>query len=84
MSYLNGEKVLPPELMDMIRHYVQGVCLYIPSANNKKQCRSSISLTARNSEFCARYQNGTPVRVLAGEYYLSAQAIYKIISKNRK
>lgn len=84
MSYLNGEKVLPPELLAMIRQYVQGACIYIPREKSESTRRRDKWIASRDRVICKRYQNGTPVRALAGEYFLSVQAIYKIIAKNRK
>ena len=80
MSYLNGKDVFPPKLLEEIQRYVQGVSVYIPRRGEK--VRKSDDLSGRNSEICRKYASGQSVRCLAEEYYLSTQAIYKILAKN--
>lgn len=82
MSYLNGKDALPPALLREIQRYVQGTCLYIPQAGRKNRRKNRLS--ERNREICRKYAAGTPVRELAQEYYLSPQAIYKILSGGRQ
>ena len=81
MSYLNAEKILPPELLAQIRQYAEGVCIYIPRANEHRVRSRDTLLAGRNAEICRRYACGESVRSLAGKYYLSIQAIYKIIAR---
>jgi len=81
MSYLNGKDIFPQELLEQIQRYVQGANVYIPRSGKKIQKRDA--LKERNAEICRRYASGQPVRRLAEEYYLSTQAIYKILSGGR-
>jgi len=82
MSYLNGKDIFPPALLEEIQSYVQGRCVYIPKDGKKRQ--KSSGLYRRNAEICRRYAEGQPVRRLSEEYYLSPQAIYKILAEGRK
>lgn len=82
MSYLNGKDVFPPRLLEEIQRYVQGVNVYIPRKG--EMVRKKSDLSERNLEICRRYACGQSVRHLSQEYYLSTQAIYKILAKNRK
>lgn len=82
MSYLNGKDVFPPALLEEIQRYVQGVNVYIPRRG--ETARKKTDLSARNSEICKRYACGHSVRRLSEEFYLSPQAIYKILSQERK
>lgn len=82
MSYLNGRDVFPPKLLEEIQRYAQGTCVYIPRLGEKQ--RRPSALRERNAEICLRYAEGEPVRLLAEEYYLSPQAIYRILSRSRR
>lgn len=82
MSYQNGKEVFPPALLKEIQRYVQGTCVYIPRIGERQ--RKPNGLRERNAEICRRYAEGQSVRRLAEEYYLSSQAIYKILARSRK
>ena len=82
MSYLNGKDVFPPRLLEEIQRYVQGVNVYIPRKG--ETARRNDDLSERNAEICRRYAGGQPVRRLSEEFYLSTQAIYKILAKNNQ
>ena len=82
MSYLNGKKVFPPKLLKEIQGYAEGTCVYIPRSG--KRLRKSSGLQERNEEICQRYAEGCSVSRLAEEYYLSPQAIYKVLARSKK
>lgn len=82
MSYLNGKEVFPPALLKEIQRYVQGTSVYIPKVGEK--VRKSSALGERNAEIRKRYAEGQTVKRLAEEYFLSPQAIYKILAAGRK
>jgi len=81
MGYLNGKNVFPPELLEQIQRYVQGTCVYIPRCGEKTERKGRFQ--ERNREICRKYAGGQSVRLLAEEYFLSPQAIYKILSGRR-
>ena len=76
MGYKNGRDVLPPELLEHVRQYAEGECIYIPRSG-----RAPAPLRARDGEICRRYRAGESVRHLAQEYYLSPQAVYKALRR---
>lgn len=80
MSYRNGKDVFPPALLKEIQRYVQGTSVYIPGDGMR---RRDSGLGARNDEIRRRYAGGEPVRKLSEEYYLSPQAVYKIIAEGK-
>lgn len=82
MSYRNGKELFPPSLLEQIQRYAQGTCVYIPRVGEKT--RKTNGLQGRNAEICCKYEAGQSVRSLAEEYFLSPQAIYKILSGDRK
>lgn len=82
MRYRNGKDLLPEELYLAVREYAEGMCIYIPRRPAEKRPRCADE--ARNEEICRRYHAGESVRSLAEEYFLSTQAVYRILSKNRK
>lgn len=84
MGYLNGKDVLPAELLAEIQRYVQGRSIYIPRSEHIPERRQASGLNRRNSEICRSFAAGIPARQLAEEYYLSVQAVYKILAKGRK
>lgn len=83
MGYKNGKDVLPPELLEHVRRYAEGECIYIPRSGRVPAPRRAErdALRARDGEICRRYRAGESVRQLAQEYYLSPQAIYKALRR---
>lgn len=82
MSYLNGKDVFPPALLKEIQRYAQGTCVYIPRIDKKQRQHSP--LDERNRAIRREYASGQPVKALAEAYFLSPQAIYKILSDRRE
>lgn len=83
MGYRNAQTVLPPALLSALQQYVEGECLYIPRREHRPRASSSAELLIRNEAIWLQYQNGCSVQQLSESYYLSPQAIYKILSKFR-
>lgn len=83
MGYRNAKAVLPPQLLSMLQQYAEGECLYIPRREHASYPRASAELEARNAEIWQQYQDGCRVQELAQRYFLTTQAIYKILSKFR-
>ena len=87
MSYLNAKEVFPPEILEIIQEYVQGACVYIPRRENDKrrsERAGANELRERNAEIRKAYAEGVSVRRLSEKYFLSPQAIYKILAGERK
>lgn len=83
MGYRNAKAVLPPQLLAWVQQYVEGECLYIPRRDCVARIRTDQNLHERNTAIWQQYQDGCPVQDLAQRYFLSPQAIYKILSKFR-
>jgi len=86
MSYLNGKDILPAELLKEVQRYVQGKSIYIPRADRAPAAirGRAADISSRNSAICARFAEGISARQLAEEYFLSMQAVYKILAADRK
>jgi len=82
MGYRNAKDILPPDLLRQLQRYAEGQCLYIPRQQQASRQISS-SLAARNLLIWQEYISGVSVQALAERFFLSPQAIYKILSKFR-
>ena len=84
MRYQNAINVLPPELLIQVQQYAEGTYLYIPRVRRQCPARADRTDHERNEEICRRYHRGESVRSLAQEYFLSTQAVYRILAKEKK
>jgi len=82
MGYKNGKDLLPPALLKAVQQYAEGECIYIPRTAVRPRTRRP-ETAQRNAEIIAKRASGRTVRQLAEEYYLSTQAIYKILGEPR-
>jgi len=89
MSYIKATDVLPEEILDLIRKYVEGEYIYIP----KKECskkswgettESKKEIYERNLHIYRKYQEGVTTKDLAEMYYLSPKSIQRIILKIKR
>lgn len=85
MGYKNANNVLPQHVLRVIQEYIDGEYLYIPrKMENAKQWGENTQnrqrILARNREIAAKRKDGCPVASLAEQYFLSAKAVYKILS----
>ena len=83
MGYKNAEHILPQALLKAVQRYAEGECLYIPRIAPRPR-RQNPDTALRNADIRARHAAGCSVRMLAEEFYLSPQAIYKILSDTDK
>lgn len=72
-----------------LQQYVEaGTCLYIPFDDNvKRKCNVTHfkhMQRLRNEQILREYQMGIPVIELSKRYFLSKQAIYKILKSSAK
>jgi DNA-binding NarL/FixJ family response regulator len=89
VRYVNGEIVLPNNLLSEIQKYIQGGYLYIPSppSTKKKWGETSGSrqhIQSRNEEIRSKYKAGYTIKELAEEFFLSVDSIKKIIYAKNK
>lgn len=88
MGYKKATTVLPQPLLRAVQDYIDGEYLYIPrkQENRKNWGENSQNrqcIAARNREIAARRSAGWSVTELAEAYFLSAKAVYKILSAAR-
>jgi len=88
LKYENAKNILPEELLTVLQYYAAGTCLYIPYLQPHIKQKYELSsqkqfLLQRNAQIVADYQRGISVKQLAMHYYLSKQAIYKIIKSSK-
>jgi len=90
MKYVNGVGILPDELINEIRKYVEGVYVYIPKSNLKKNkwgenTNYRREMELRNLHIYDKYLEGADGAALAECYHLSVKSIRRIIlSQKRK
>ncbi|UQZ36157.1 hypothetical protein C2I18_23105 [Paenibacillus sp. PK3_47] len=88
MKYINASKVLPELLIKEIQKYVQGETLYIPKEESEYKDWGSLSggrklLDQRNAAIRQAFDNNRSIEQLAGEYFLSAETIKKIVYSHK-
>lgn len=89
MKYINGNNVLPEEMIKAIQEYVDGEFVYIPRKNDNHKAWGEKSgtrdmLKNRDIEIFQKYNEGMNVTMLAQRYYLSEQSIRRIIRAKKK
>jgi len=89
MRYVNANKVLPDELIQEIKKYVEGVYVYIPQNESKRKkwgsnTNSKKELKLRNIRIYDNYLEGKSVEIIADNYYLSVKSIRRIILSSRR
>lgn len=89
MKYINANKVLPDELIQEIKKYVEGVYVYIPQNESKRRkwgsnTNSQREMKLRNTRIYDHYLEGNHVEAIADKYYLSVKSIRRIILKFKR
>lgn len=89
MSYYNGKKILPKDLLTAIQEYIDGEYLYIPRKDSSRRSWGELTksrdlIIRRNREIYRKYLSGISVKNLAEEYFLSDKTIYSIIADAKK
>ena len=84
MKYRNANAILPQELVEELRKYIQSGYLYIPAKEEEHRSWGELSgyrkeLAKRNALIIEQYRNGAAIRELAERYHLSTYAIKKIL-----
>lgn len=90
MKYINGKEVLPEDLLKEIRKYAEGVYVYIPKSDWKKnkwgeKTNYHREMELRNRHIYDKYLEGVEIAVISECYHLSANSVRRIIlSQKRK
>ncbi|MDD6985050.1 MAG: CD3324 family protein [Eubacteriales bacterium] len=88
IRYLRADEVLPTELLEEIKRYIdEGCAIYIPKSQEKcvwgGKSGSRELLDRRNDEIRLAYSNGEDILSLSERYCLCEDSIRKILKKNR-
>ena len=89
MSYVNGQSILPEDIVKLIQTYVDGAYIYIPRKDNHKKVWGANTSTKgelelRNKSIYEAYQNGNSVKTIAEGFYLSTKSIQRIVLQMKK
>ena len=84
MSYVNADRLLPPDLLKEIQKYVQGSLVYIPRPPTERlgwgtKNGTRADLDERNAAIQCKKAQGRGIDALADEYGLSPEGIRKIL-----
>jgi hypothetical protein len=89
MSYVNADRLLPPQLLREIQKYVQGSLVYIPRPSDnhlgwgaKNGTREA--LDRRNTEIREAKRSGQGIDELADTWGISPDGIRKILYGTKK
>ncbi len=88
MKYMNSSDVLPKELIDEIRKYVDGVYIYIPVNEERKFVRliseRQKGFEIRNRRIYNDYLYGKAFKVIANAFFLSEKSIRRIVLEKKR
>ena len=86
MSYIRADEILPRELLEAIKQYVDGQIIYIPR-KEKQEWGSGTSarefFRERNERIYQAFQEGISEEELARRFSLSRKSIQRIL-RNQK
>lgn len=87
IGYKNAADVLPEEIIDLIRNYIEGEAIYIPKAEKRTKWGGNSGLRNeydnRNLRITEEWKNGSSVAELSERYCLCEDSIRKILKKHR-
>lgn len=88
MKYEKAKDILPASLLREVQKYAQGKLLYVPLMDDKKNWGEASGyrqkLLKRNHMIYNKYSHGISISELADEYFLSIDAIKKVIYSKKK
>lgn len=89
MKYEKAQDILPSEIIELIQSYIDGSYLYIPRKNTLRKSWGEESgikktLSLRNIDIYSKYLNGSSIKELSNEYYLTEDSIRRIIRAEKK
>jgi len=84
VKYRNATELLPPQLLQALQKYAQGETLYVPKIKRKSWGEGTGAKTfffKRNADIRKQFSDGTELEKLSDEYFISEDAVKKIIYK---
>lgn len=84
MKYKKAQNILPKDVLDLVQKYIDGDYIYIPKKDNSKKSWGEVSgikaeLETRNFEIYNKYLQGTSIKQLSTDYFLSESSIRRIL-----
>ncbi|WP_252250949.1 CD3324 family protein [Clostridium sp. ZBS13] len=84
MKYKKAQDILPKDVLDLVQKYIDGDYIYIPKKDNNKKSWGEVSgikaeLKTRNFEIYIKYLQGTSIKQLSKDYFLSESSIRRIL-----
>lgn len=88
MGYVRAEKILPEEIIALIQQYADGINIYIPRKEENKigwgeGNETKKRLFERDQEIFHAYEEGSSVKCLAEQFFLSEKSIQRIVRNMR-
>lgn len=89
MEYLNAKDILPIDLLEQVKKYAAGKCLYIPQNEDDMKLWGELSgyrkqLRKRNRMIINKFQYDITIEELSKEYFLSEETVKKIVYSRKK
>ncbi|GIM32276.1 CD3324 family protein [Paraclostridium bifermentans] len=89
MKYKKAQNILPKEVLDLVQKYIDGDYIYIPKKDKNKKSWGEVSgikdeLKTRNFEIYIEYSQGTSIKQLSTDYFLSESSIRRILYSYKK
>ncbi|MCL2388682.1 MAG: GNAT family N-acetyltransferase [Defluviitaleaceae bacterium] len=84
MKYCNATELLPPQLLQELQQYAQGETLYVPKVKREswgKGTGAKAFFSRRDAAIRSQYSSGVALGQLSGEYFISEDAVKKIVYK---
>jgi len=84
MKYRSAAELLPPQLLRELQKYAQGETLYIPRVKRKfwgEGTGARALYSRRDASIRKKFSNGVELEKLSEEYFISEDAVKKIIYK---
>lgn len=84
MKYKKAQNILPKDVLDLVQKYIDGDYIYIPKKDHRKKSWGEVSgikaeLKTRNLEIYSKYLQGTSIKQLSTDYFLSESSIRRIL-----
>lgn len=85
IAYKNAADILPEDIINLIRNYVEGEAIYIPKAEKHTKWGENSGIRNeyqnRNMNIAEEHKNGASVAQLSEKYCLCEDSIRKILKK---
>lgn len=89
MKYKKAQNILHKDILDLVQKYIDGDYIYIPKKKKNKKFWGEVSgikteLKTRNFEIYIKHSQGTSIKQLSIDYFLSESSIRRILHSYKK